>query len=178
MLRETKSPINQNFGENATNMYAKLGMKGHDGTDFACRTGTDIYFGRDKGLVYKITNFPNSGLCISIITKENGVIHRHLYCHLLKVYCSEGEVVEKGDLIAITNNSGLYTTGSHLHRGLYEEERVENNRNFEYIDKNKDNGYFGAIPIEWDDEFVLDTLDRSALIKIIWKTMIKKLIYK
>jgi len=173
IYKETRNMIGQEFGGNRFFDYTKFGILGHDGTDFGCPTGTPIYFGGEKGMVYETKWGSGGGNILHIIEERDGKTYKHQYGHLKKFLCSIGDEITRGDVIALSDNTGSNTTGPHLHRGLYE---VEETRNAYQI-KNYDNGYLGAIPIEWDI-FVLDTLDRSALIKQVLKTFIKTLRFK
>lgn len=173
IYKETKDRCGQGFGENLNPIYKACNMLGHDGYDFQCPTGTPIYFGGEKGIVYDTKWGEGGGNILHIIEERDGKTYKHQYAHLKKFLCAVGDTVEKGDPIAVSDNTGKNTTGSHLHRGLYE---VSEKRNYyQVLDNN--NGYFGAIPIEWD-KFVLDTLDRSALIKVVLKTIIKNIRFK
>lgn len=125
--------ITQLFGENLADFYAKLGMKAHNGIDFIAPMGTPVYAAHD-GEVFKTLDKSNSSP-----TAGYGVYVRHvegwwtLYFHLLDVTVKVDDKVKAGDLIGHADNTGQYTTGSHLHFGLYPAVRDNNN------------GYGGAI---------------------------------
>jgi murein DD-endopeptidase MepM/ murein hydrolase activator NlpD len=84
--------------------------------------------------------------------------YRHIYWHLKEIKVKAGDIVESGDLIATADNTGIYTTGTHLHRGLYEITRDSNGK-ASLI--NKDNGYGGAIDIQpfYTGIFIKDYMD-------------------
>lgn len=127
--------VSQWFGENlekTKKFYEMLGIDGHNGLDFACPVGTPIaavFTGKVK--IYNSVSGGNS-----ILLYGNGF--RAFYCHLESFICRNGEVVQAGETIATSGNTGAYTTGPHLHFGLY-----KTNKN-DVVLKQK-NGYNGAI---------------------------------
>ena len=119
--------ITQLFGENDVPFYKTLGMKGHNGVDFLCNDGEPIYASH-SGKVTKIYDKGNSNK-----TKGFGVYITHkdgyttVYWHLLDCSVKLGDEVKDGQLIGHADNSGEYTTGTHLHWGLYPKDRDWNN---------------------------------------------------
>lgn len=158
--------INQGFYDNATPIYASLGMKGHGGYDWACRSWTPLFWmGDEDGLVINKFQLPNSGNCLSIFADNK----RYGFAHLNKICVKVGDVVKMGDLIGFTGNTGKASTGPHLHTDCF---RCKKTSKDTYIDLDKDNGYFGAIPIEYEKEFVLEKVDTQTVIKNLLKTII------
>lgn len=82
----------------------------HRGIDIACPSGTRIHAARQGKVVF--TGF-NGGYGRLIVLQ-----HSHGYCsyygHLGRILKREGELVEAGELIALSGNTGR-TTGPHLH---------------------------------------------------------------
>lgn len=123
----------QSFGENAVPFYAQLGLKGHNGVDYTAPIGTEVYASHD-GEITKTYDKTNASVTIGF-----GVWIMHpegwytVYFHLKDVNVKVGDKVKAGDLIGWADNTGQYTTGSHLHFGLYPKDRDRNN------------GYDGAI---------------------------------
>ena len=126
--------ITQGFGENPK-MYARFGMKGHNGIDLRTR-----YI--DSPLAHRYVTAAADGWCEVRLDGSSGYgnhvrIHHPdgsmtIYGHLTKPYVYSKEVVKTGQRIGLTGNSG-FSTGPHLH--------------FEYRDNSASpqNGYFGAV---------------------------------
>ena len=120
-------------------------MKGHNGIDFKCFTGTSVYatFG---GKVTFSGLDGDGGRSIRIQSTEIEVENIKLkleavYYHLKDELVQLWDNVIEGDEIAISDNTGKYTTGAHLHYGikpLYKDDKGN------YV-KEVDNGYRGAI---------------------------------
>ena len=140
IFRATKiDKINQYFGENANSFYATLGMKGHNGIDFAAKIGDEVRFDVDSdGIVSQLSLSPTAGFGITIDTEG----YRHIYWHLKTINCKVGDNIKLGNLIATADNTGIYTTGTHLHRGLYQTVKDANGKASVI---NADNGYGGAV---------------------------------
>lgn len=113
--------ITQYFGQNPA-MYARFGMKGHNGLDF--RT---VWPDTPHGHVYVYPIHPQGGVVVGIKNEgHNGygisVRLNHpdgsqtVYGHLLKTYVLVGQKVSSDTVIGLTDNTG-FSTGSHLHVG-------------------------------------------------------------
>lgn len=166
--------INQGYYDNARPIYNKLKMLSHGGYDFATISNTPIPWLCDlDGIVYETKPLPNSGLCLTIIVEENGQHYRFGFAHLKKVCVKTGDIVKLGDLIAISDNTGAGSTGPHLHVDMFNCQHVTKDT---YIDLDKDNGYFGAIPINFEKEFALDMVGTDAKIKFLLKSIINRLV--
>ncbi len=131
--------ITQKFGQNYADFYSKLGMKGHSGIDLRAERGTKVYAMHD-GIVKWAGDYSGFGINVLLETTElfDDKKYQTLYAHLLEVKVAVNQIVKAGDIIGLTDNTGKYTTGDHLHISLYE------------IDKNNSrlntgNGYFGGI---------------------------------
>lgn len=95
--------------------------KPHNGLDIGAPLGTPVYAAAD-GIVKEIGNNDINyyrryqyGKYI-LIKHENNL--STLYAHLSRQIISRGANVKKGDLIGYSGNTG-YSTGSHLHFGVY-----------------------------------------------------------
>lgn len=133
--------INQKFGENANGFYAELGMKGHNGVDFGTKETEELRYDVDKdGVVVSLSLSPTAGFGITIDTEG----YRHIYWHLKEMKVRVGDVVKLGNVLGITDNTGIYSTGPHLHRGLYQTTKDTNGK---ATTTNKDNGYDGAVDL-------------------------------
>lgn len=133
-------PINQRFGDNATGLYASMGLKGHNGTDWMARNFTCIYSPVDA-TVGAVTDLdaidPNNVRLGKIELLWEGYLMIMFHCS--DSFVKTGDKVLANQLIGLTGNTGgKYTTGSHLHTGLYQRDKSG-----AILDLN--NGYDGAI---------------------------------
>jgi murein DD-endopeptidase MepM/ murein hydrolase activator NlpD len=114
--------VTQQFGgtQFAKNNAGVYGRPYHPGTDFGVPTGThvkSVYGGVVKG-VGNTDNYPG---CVAwggwvLVEHDNGL--SSLYAHLSRPLVSQGQRVERGEVIALSGNTG-FSTGPHLHFGLY-----------------------------------------------------------
>lgn len=111
----TTYPISQKWGENYS-YYSKIGMKGHNGWDFACPIGTPIYATHD-GTVWFAGTDESQALEVAIDTLDGQF--RTFYGHLSSYSVTPGQQVKQGEQIGLSGNSGKYTTGAHLHFGIH-----------------------------------------------------------
>lgn len=90
------------------------GHEFHNGVDFVVDTGTPILAtgpGRVEAAGYEGQN----GYRVSI---DHGYGYRSVYCHLSKVQVKPGEQVKRGQVVALSGNTGR-SSGPHLHYTLY-----------------------------------------------------------
>ena len=148
------APLSQKFGENP-DIYSPMGLKGHNGIDFATAIGTDIFAGV-MGNVTKVEDQGDIGYgkSIVVVTHVNGRHFELRWAHLysLEKNISVGSYMFPERVMGQTGNSGFCVTkghkvtpqernlglGAHLHfqvRELDESGMVIN-----YL-----NGYKGAI---------------------------------
>ena len=125
--------VTQPFGYNWVDFYYKLGMLGHNGLDFKAKDGCPTY-ATHSGKAFNVDDKP--GLGVKIYDYENGF--RTLHYHLKSSVIKDGQDVHVGQLIGYCDNTGLMTTGSHLHYDLKLIDKDGNTLNY-------DNGYRGAI---------------------------------
>jgi len=100
--------------------------KGHLGIDFAIKKGSPIYASAG-GLVVFSDFTPNDGKKI-IIEHRDGFIS--IYKHCSSLLKKERDFVYQGDLIALSGNSGLNTTGPHLHFEIWKNGKAVNPENY------------------------------------------------
>lgn len=147
-LFEGNFPLSQRFGENP-DWYARFGMKGHNGIDYALPNGTKLY----SCLFGTVTEFLNDtqgyGLYVKIENDECGVIYAHMQKSLVKV----GDFVEPGRLLGYSNNTGN-STGPHLHFGVFPKPRDRGNGYAGYIDPLNPNNIEWVAKLERPDEIV------------------------
>ena len=115
--------ISQEFGENPE-MYAQFGMIGHNGIDFACPTGTPIY-ATHSGIVTVERKTTGYGFAVRIDNTEVQVI----FAHLSKIFVKNGDVINKGDKVGDSGNTGN-STGPHLHYGMREKDKQGADKNY------------------------------------------------
>ena len=109
------------FGEPAVQAYVSSGfgmrsdpftglMDFHKGVDFAGRAGTPVLAAAD-GVVSWVGPREGYGLLVEI-DHSNGLVTR--YGHTLRTLVRNGEVVSKGQVVALMGSSGR-STGPHVH---------------------------------------------------------------
>jgi len=119
--------ITQHFGNTAfaaTNPQV-YGGKGHNGVDFRAAHGTRVKAAL-SGTVTGIGNTDTQRGCYSygkwvLIEHSNGL--STLYAHLSHISVEKGQSVGTGYVIGYSGNTG-YSTGPHLHFGVYATEGV------------------------------------------------------
>lgn len=152
-----KSPkfvVTQWFAEKKLD-YSQFGLKGHNGIDFACPRGTPIHALAD-GYVVETTNKETGyGLRVTQWFKDGDNEYLAVYGHCKSTafpdvpynYHLRTYPIKKDQIIAWVNNTG-FSTGDHLHLGLYP--YLPNGQK-----KEPTNGYGGAIDpkpyIVWDN---------------------------
>ncbi len=85
----------------------------HRGWDFRAPVGTPVKASNNGYIVY--SGFLNSFGGTIVIDHGQGV--NSLYFHLSKNLAKEGDFVKKGDIVALSGNTGI-SSGPHLHWGL------------------------------------------------------------
>lgn len=109
-------PMSQTFGANPR-LYAPYGFKGHEGLDFACNSGTEIWSAID-GVVIRagiVADFRAYGTFVEVWDDVQRVAT--VYAHLQQVLVNVGERVHARQPIGISDNTGN-STGPHLHFGV------------------------------------------------------------
>ncbi len=84
----------------------------HPGTDMKAKTGTPVYATAD-GVVEYAGYHKRSGYG-KLVILDNNYGFKTYFGHLSRIEVKAGQFVKKGDLIALTGNSGL-SNGPHLH---------------------------------------------------------------
>ena len=125
---EAAFPITQNFGENP-DVYARFGLKGHNGQDIGCPTDTNIIAPIAGKIVEVGWDEKGYGLYMKIENQKEGCLLAHLKDNLL----AAGADCEEGQLIAHSDNTG-FSTGPHLHFAYYTLPRDRNNGYGGFID--------------------------------------------
>jgi len=113
---EDNYPINQEFGEHLRDpyerdIYSRFNLAGHDGVDFDTPSGTNIVAVDDGEVV--LAGAGAYGITVALDHSWG----RSYYGHLSKSKVKLGQKVKRGELIALSGNTGL-STGPHLHFGV------------------------------------------------------------
>jgi len=123
-----KITITQYFGNTtfATANPQVYGGKGHNGVDFRASIGTPVRSSL-SGVVTGVYNTDLVRGCYSygkwvMVKHENGL--STLYAHLSLQSVSVGQNVSTGQIVGYSGNTG-YTTGPHLHYGVYATQGME-----------------------------------------------------
>ena len=137
--------IGQKFGEHLID-YSQFGLIGHNGIDFPAPLGTPIYAIGDGWIVEQTAKETGFGLRITQRIELNNKFYMVVYGHMQKLedptnipfnWGNKTKTVKEGDTIGYVNSTG-FSTGNHLHLGLYE--MTESGQTL-----NLNNGYKGAI---------------------------------
>ncbi|MDR2422358.1 MAG: M23 family metallopeptidase [Deltaproteobacteria bacterium] len=112
-LDPVNGQINSSFGRQ-TNLNGILNPRPHAGADFLVPTGTPVK-APARGRVILVGDHFFSGLAV-YLDHGQGLIS--MYFHLSEAVAVEGRMVEKGQVIAKSGQSGR-VTGAHLHYGVY-----------------------------------------------------------
>ncbi len=142
--------VTQTFGANQLTLYKDvLGLKGHNGLDCVANTGKIVRAAHD-GTVTFAGEDGSAGFGIVIRTDEEfeygagTAFWKSIYWHLKSdgIKCKAGQKVKAGDIIALSNNTGM-STGPHLHFGIKPCQKGEADWQWSNIEQN--NGYQGAV---------------------------------
>lgn len=106
---DPKWPVSQNFGENPDD-YARWGLWGHDGVDFALPVNEPVYAASFGSIASVGDDPPGYGLYVKADTDFGD----WLVAHLSKTMVRVGDHVTPGQVIGLSGNSGN-STGPHLH---------------------------------------------------------------
>lgn len=82
----------------------------HNGVDIACAIGTPIV-APESGIITEVYTHPRGGKTVIMVT-SSGV--RFGFCHLSAQKVVLHAVVNRGDVIALSGNTGV-STGPHVH---------------------------------------------------------------
>lgn len=85
--------------------------RGHMGIDIVVKEGAPVYASAG-GLIVFSDFTPNFGYVIIILHSNNYIT---VYKHCSSVLKKERDIVEQGELIALSGNSGTHSSGPHLH---------------------------------------------------------------
>ncbi|MBI4648385.1 MAG: M23 family metallopeptidase [Bacteroidia bacterium] len=102
----------------------------HQGIDYTIKMNSRVY-ATGGGVVSDIIySKQGKGKYIEI---EHGYGYKTLYAHLSEILVVKGQKVKRGDIIALTGNSG-FSTAPHLHYEVHKENKSVNPVNFYFQD--------------------------------------------
>lgn len=106
----------QGFGENPQD-YARFGLKGHNGDDFASvNVGqTDYIFAVDQGTVSKVA-YDLNGFGHHVYVQHGW--GKSVYAHMVKIWVTVGDKVARGTILGEEGSTGN-SSGKHVHFGIY-----------------------------------------------------------
>lgn len=105
------APISQVFGVNPA-VYARFGLDGHNGIDFAVVEGTPVY-AVAAGTVAESGEMASYGRYVKLVHSWGET----LYAHLSRALVRANAPVVAGQVIGLSGNTG-FSTGPHLHFGM------------------------------------------------------------
>lgn len=139
--------------------YKNLGLQGHQGIDFMAKTGAPV-LATHHGKVTKAYFHKGAGNYVEILDETREFATG--YCHLEKFDVKAGDPVYAGEEIGTADNTGVYTTGSHLH---FEIKLLD-----EYLKTDKANGYNGCTdPAQYFKNQYGDNWNKPAAYHRYWK---------
>lgn len=103
-------------------------MRMHNGMDILTDVGTKVYV-TGAGIVDFVGFREGYGLTVEV---NHGFGYRTLYGHLSQTKVNEGQKVTRGDLIALSGNSGTLSSGPHVHYEVRHNGIALNPLNFMY----------------------------------------------
>lgn len=123
-------PLTQPFGANPE-IYKQFGLLAHNGIDLATPVGTPI-IASISGTVIEAVKSGDAGYgkYVKIENDEYG----SLTAHLSRVDVEVGQTVTEGQQIGLSGNTG-FSTGPHLHWGIFSKPRDRNNGYGGYVDQ-------------------------------------------
>ena len=105
----------------------------HEGMDFSCDIGTPVYATAD-GIIKKARWESGYGYLITI---DHGYGYETRYAHLKSFNVKAGQKVVRGEVIALSGNSGR-SSGPHVHYEVLQKGRPVNPANYYFMDLDAD----------------------------------------
>lgn len=102
----------------------------HTGIDFKAKMNTKIY-STGNGIIVFAGDKNGYGRCVII---QHVLEHKTIYAHLNKLLVKNGQQIKKGEIIALSGNSGI-TSGPHLHYEIRISYNPVNPYNYLYNDR-------------------------------------------
>lgn len=123
-ISPVKSAMGDRFGMRFHPILKRRRM--HHGLDFLSNTGDSVFAPGDGTVTY----IGKRGGYGKVIRINHNFGYETLYAHLSKYKVKKGQKIKRGDLIAISGNSGSLSTGPHLHYEVRHNGISLNPRNF------------------------------------------------
>ena len=118
-LKPINGRVTSGFGHRHHPIYKR--RIHHDGIDFAAPTGTKVYAPGNGVVHYTGYNF---GYGKKVVI-DHGFGYKTVYAHLSRSLVKKGQKITRGDVIALSGNTGI-STGPHLHYEVHKNNRKIN----------------------------------------------------
>jgi murein DD-endopeptidase MepM/ murein hydrolase activator NlpD len=112
-IRPVKGPITSGFGERISPFSGEPAQ--HNGMDIGARTNTPV-IAPASGKVIVVKHDAKMG---NVVRIDHGFGFQTEYRHLEKALVSEGQALKRGEMIGLVGNTGIFSTGPHLHYQVY-----------------------------------------------------------
>ena len=119
-IRPVKGPITSGFGERISPFSGEPAQ--HNGMDIGARTNTPV-IAPASGKVIVVKHDAKMG---NVVRIDHGFGFQTEYRHLEKALVSEGQTLKRGEMIGLVGNTGIFSTGPHLHYQVYVKDRPVN----------------------------------------------------
>jgi murein DD-endopeptidase MepM/ murein hydrolase activator NlpD len=119
-IRPVKGPITSGFGERISPFSGEPAQ--HNGMDIGARTNTPV-IAPASGKVIVVKHDAKMG---NVVRIDHGFGFQTEYRHLEKALVSEGQALKRGEMIGLVGNTGIFSTGPHLHYQVYVKDRPVN----------------------------------------------------
>jgi len=150
--------ITQYFNENP-DTYKKWGYRGHNGCDFGCPGGTPVFASIDGKVTEVAFDAEGYGKYVKIENDQYGSLVAHLIHTDVSI---QEKVVEGFTRLGLSGNTG-FSTGPHLHWGVFPKPRDRNNGY---------GGYVNPLPLLEGEE--VEEMDRRETITEIHRAMFRR----
>jgi hypothetical protein len=119
-IRPVKGPITSGFGERISPFSGEPAQ--HNGMDIGARTNTPV-IAPASGRVIVVRHDAKMGNVVKI---DHGFGFQTEYRHLEKALVHEGQALTRGEILGLVGNTGVFSTGPHLHYQVYIKDRPVN----------------------------------------------------
>ncbi len=123
-IRPVRGPITSGFGERISPFSGEPAQ--HNGMDIGARTNTPV-IAPASGTVIVVRHDAKMGNVVKI---DHGFGFQTEYRHLEKALVSEGQALKRGETIGLVGNTGIFSTGPHLHYQVYVKDRPVNPKGY------------------------------------------------
>ena len=120
-----RGPVNSDFGRRASPWSDDEGREFHGGLDIGARRGTEVRAPAAGTVVFA---GPHAEYGVTLMIDHGNDI-KTLYGHLSRTVVQPGEAVQRGQVVALTGNTGR-SSGPHLHYEIQVSGRPVNPRSY------------------------------------------------